>query len=205
MVVCLCCRDWVGARPQGFFSRVASALAHGGGERGGVSHQKRAPFLGLFSSFLVQFFRIPGVPRVWDPWWYRRMPFVGEGEAPGVARAPVGLNICRTVYRHPKNKADCLLPKDRFGRTADQTATFAAKKASLGSCASILTERSTFAGTAPPWGPRFAPHGGESAPKNCSFSPYGAQNWSKPRFDHQNGIGGRVPHTPPSHKARLPP
>ena len=112
MVVCLCCRDWVGARPQGFFSRVASALAHGGGERGGVSHQKRAPFLGLFSSFLVQFFRIPGIPRVWDPWWYRRMPFVGEGEAPGVARAPVSLNICRTVYRHPKNKADCLLPKD---------------------------------------------------------------------------------------------
>ena len=37
---------------------------------------------------------------------------VGEGEAPGVARGPVCLNICRTVYRHPKNKADCLLPKD---------------------------------------------------------------------------------------------
>ena len=37
---------------------------------------------------------------------------VGKGEAPGVARAPVCLNICRTVYnRHPKNKADCLLPK----------------------------------------------------------------------------------------------
>ena len=127
---------------------------------------------------------------------------VGEGEAPGVARGPVCLNICRTVYRHPKNKADCLLPKDRFGRTADQTATFAAKKASLGSCASILTERSTFAGTAPPWGRRFAPHGCESAPKKCSFSPYGAQNGSKPRFEHQNGIGGRVP--PPLPCAQVP-
>ena len=143
----------------------------------------------------------------WGRWTPGAAPsaMVGEVEAPRVARAPVCLNICRTVYRHPKNKADCLLPKDRFGRTADQTATFAAKRASLGSCASILTERSTFAGTAPPWGRRFAPHGCKNAPKNGSFSPYGAQNWSKPRFDHQNGIGGRVPHTPPSHKARLPP
>ena len=57
MVVCLCCRGWVGVRPQGFFFQVSSALAQGWRKQVGVSHQKRAPVPGRFPWFLVQFFR----------------------------------------------------------------------------------------------------------------------------------------------------
>ena len=57
-VVCLRCRGWVGVRPRGFFSQVSSAWAHGGWNRVGVNHQKRAPGLGLISLFLVQFSKV---------------------------------------------------------------------------------------------------------------------------------------------------
>ena len=52
---CLCCRGWVGVRPQGFVFQVSSGLVPAQRNRAGVGLQAGAAALGLFPLLLVQF------------------------------------------------------------------------------------------------------------------------------------------------------
>ena len=129
MVVCLCCRGWVGVRPEGIFFQVSPELAHARWNRLGVSHRKRAPEPGLFSLLLVQFFEglsfparklcpyfcphecgqkygqshLP--PRLRGPWGYRRIPLWGFVRPQGSTgphrrhRTPGATRATRTAQR----------------------------------------------------------------------------------------------------------
>ena len=60
MVVCLCCRGWVGVQAQGFFFQVWPALAHASGNRIGFIPRGLLPFRDFFPCLWSSFPRPHG-------------------------------------------------------------------------------------------------------------------------------------------------